>query len=565
MKGLFLIGSVAVFICLPFFVGAVSLGETANFHIDPSFDINGRSNISGILKNIGTNSYFYIDSNWWNNLSSFEQVKKLDNLSSLSREFDDKIYPTLRRAFGSEWRPGIDNDGRITILMAPMIERVGGYFSPGDEYPKSRVPDSNEREMIYFNVLNISDSMAPALLAQEFQHLISFYQKDKLQGISEEVWLNELRSEASVALCGYDKEFKGSLLEMRIRNFLDKPYDSLTEWQNFSPDYGVTNLFGHYLVDHYGAEVMTESLKIPQIGIESLNIALKKLGYNKDFAQIFTDWTVAVYVNDCSLGSEFCYKSENLKNFRVTPLANFIPFVGTSHFSVINTTKDWAGNWYKFSGGHDVLKIEFSGPADINMKIPYIVTNINGKNSLDFFFLNNQKRGVIYISDFGAKNSSLVIIPSIQQEILGFSNNEPSYQFSWTASTIKSSEIPTNPNTSLSIPEGSLVRARGDDKVYVVTGEYRRWIQGPEIFNMYGHLKWEDIIEVSGEQLSDYQESFLVREANDYRVYKIENGQKRWLNMSAQDFMAKEYKWDEIFIINQKERDYFPTGVPIFP
>lgn len=557
---------VMAFIWVPLFVGAVSLGETANFYIDSSYDMNGRSQISAALKNIGISAYFYVDNDWWTGLSSQEQVQKFGDLENLSREFDGNIYSTLRKAFGNEWRPGIDNDERITILISPMLERVGGYFNQNDEYPKSQILSSNEKEMIYFNALNLSSPMAKGLLAQEFQHLISFYQKDKLQGVSEEVWLNELRSEIAVTLCGYNKDFRGSLLELRIKNFLDKPYDSLTEWKNTPNDYGVVDLLGHYLVDHYGIDVLAQSLKSPKIGIESLNMALKNLGFNsKDFSQIFTDWTIAAYVNDCNLGPNFCYKAEGLKAFRVVPLVNFIPFIGNSTFSVVNTTKNWAGNWYKFSGGHDVLKIEFFGAPNINFKVPYIVTDVNGKNSLDFFLLDNFQKGTIYISDFGTKNISLVIIPNIQQKVSNFSDNEPTYQFSWTASTIKSSEIPTETlNVPNLIPDGSLIRVKGDYRVYVVTGKYRRWIQSPEIFNFYGHLKWENIIEVDQEQLLTYQESFLAREKDDNRVYKIENGMKRWLNMSASDFEIKGHKWDEIFIINQKERDYFLLGASIF-
>lgn len=571
MKPLFFIIGFMVFLSLPFYVGAVSLGETTNFYIDSSYDLNGRTQVSAILKSIGASAYFYVDSAWWSGLSTVEQMQRFEDLNNLSKEFDGNIYPTLRRVFGNEWRPGIDNDERITILIAPMPERIGGYFNPNDEYPKSQILSSNEKEMIYFNALNLSSPMAKGLLAQEFQHLISFYQKDKLQGVSEEVWLNELRSEIAVTLCGYNKDFRGSLLELRIKNFLDKPYDSLTEWKNTSNDYGVVSLLGHYLVDRYGIDVLSQSLKSPKIGIESLNIALKNLGLEKDFSQIFTDWTIASYVNDCNIGFDFCYQADGLKNFKVTPLVNFIPFIGDSTFSVINTTKDWAGNWYKFSGGHDVLKIEFFGVSGINFKVPYIVTDASGKNSLNFFLLDNLQKGKIYISDFGTKNRSLVIIPSIQQKISNFSENEQTRQFSWTASTIKESEIlkestPLDDSAkNIIITDGALVRGRGNERVYVMTGKYRRWIQGPEIFNFYGHLRWENIIEVDSEKLQDYNESSLVREENDFKVYKIENGKRHWLNMGAKDFEAKGYKWEEIFVINQRERDYFPLGMPILP
>lgn len=541
---------------------AASLGDQVNFYVQPVYDANGRSQVPATLRVVGNNAYFYVDNNWWASLSSQEQVQKFNDLNNLSAEFDGNIYPTLRRVLGNEWRPGIDSDERISILFHPMAGDASGYFNPNDERPKSETPASNVREMVYLNTKNIGSSLAKSFLAHEFQHLISFYQKDKLVGAPEETWLNELRSELSPTLCGYDNALVGSYLENRVKNFLDKPYDSLTEWKNTINDYGVVNLFGQYLVGRYGSSILGESLKDSKTGIVSLNNALGRLGYNTNFSQIFTDWTIASYANDCSLGQSFCYNSESLKAFKVTPLVNFIPFVGNSQFSVANTTSDWAGNWYKFTGGHDALKIEFQASAGLNFRVPYIVTSSDKKNTLNFISLDNSNRGTIYVPNFGTKNSSLVIIPSTQQKISGFSSSDPYYQFSWTVSTILNSEIPEAAN-SVAIPDGALIRLKGDAKVYVVFGKFKRWIQSPAIFNMYGHLRWENIMDVGKEDVNAYQETFLVREINDYKVYKIENGKKRWLNISGTQFVARGYKWEEISIINQKERDYYPIGAQI--
>jgi len=542
--------------------GAASLGEDINFYIQSTYDLNGRSQTSATLRVIGQNAYFYVDDNWWNGLSSQEQVLAFNSLNNLSQEFDSKIYPTLRSVFGSEWRPGIDSDERISILIHPMIGDATGYFNASDERPKSEVSTSNAREMIYLGAKNLNSGLAKSFLAHEFQHLISFYQKEKLYGVSEETWLNELRSEVAPTICGYDNEISGSYLETRIKNFLDKPYDSLTEWQNSTNDYGVANLFGQYLIGRYGQNILGESLKSSKKGIESLNATFEKLGLNTNFSQVFTDWTIASYVNDCSLGQSFCYGTVNLKNFKITPLANFIPFVGKSSFSISNTTNDWAGNWYRFTGGHDALKIEFQAQGGKNFRVPYVVVSSDKKNSLSFISLDSSNKGTIYVPNFGTKNVALVIIPSLQQKTSGFSSSEPVYQFSWVVSTIANSEIPSI-NNDINIPEGSLIRLKGDPKVYVSFRGFKRWIQSPAIFNMYGHLKWEDIIDIGKEQINSYQETFLVRELNDYKVYKIENGRKRWLNITGSQFSARGYKWEEISIINQKERDYYPIGAQI--
>jgi hypothetical protein len=438
IKKFLFIGIALTLVLAPLFVKAEeNLGNSVKFYIEPSYDSLKREETLATLRKVSPRAYWYVDDNWWNNLKENEK-EEIDNaLNSLAEEFESKIYPVLTSNFGSEWSPGIDKDTRITILIHPMVETAGGYFNNGDEYPKIQNPRSNEREMVYLNAVHLKSNLAKSFLAHEFQHLISFNQKEKTYGLSEDVWLNEARSEYSPTLLGYDEIYEGSNLQRRVKNFLEKPYDSLTEWRNLPYDYGVVNLFIQYLVDHYGKDILIESLKTPKTGIESLNYVLSKRGFKEDFSQIFTDWTIAVLINDCSFGQKYCYLNQNLKNFKIIPLINYLPFIGKSVLSVSNTTKDWAGNWHKFIGGKGVLKLEFSASPGVNFKIPYLIEDNQGNFKIDFLKLDKEGKGVIYLPDFGTKNLSLTIIPSVQNKISGFQEIEPSYSFLWTASTVE--------------------------------------------------------------------------------------------------------------------------------
>lgn len=434
----FLFFTLILVLFIPLFVKAEeTLGKSVNFYVEPTYDISKREQISATLRKISLRAYWYLDDDWWSKLEEKEKEEITNVLNSLAEEFENTIYPVLTQNFGQEWSPGIDKDTRITILIHPMVEETGGYFNSANEYPRLQSPKSNEREMVYLNALHLKKPIVKGLLSHEFQHLISFNQKEKTYNLSEDIWLNEARSEYAPTLLGYDQIFEGSNLQRRIKNFLDKPYDSLTEWRNLPYDYGVVNLFIQYLVDHYGKEILIESLKSPKTGIESLNSILTKRGFKQDFSQIFTDWTIAVLINDCSIGPKYCYLNQNLKNFKLTPLINYLPFVGKSVLSVTNTTKDWAGNWHKFVGGKGVLKLEFSIFPGINFKIPYLIEDNQGSFKIDFLKLNNEGKGTIYIPDFGTKNISLIIIPSAQNKISNFKEIETSYSFSWTASTIE--------------------------------------------------------------------------------------------------------------------------------
>jgi len=431
---IFLFSSI-LFLGIGFFVQAENLGENANFNIDPSYDISGRTQLTASLIKIAPKLYLYIDKTWWDSQDSLKQNEILNILDSLSLEFENKIYPTLTRTFGSEWNPGIDGDSRITVLLQPMIKEAGGYFNSGDEYPRAQYPNSNQREMIYLNVEHLNSPILKSLLAHEFTHLITFNQKERTYGVSEEIWLNEARSEYAPALLGYDDIYEGSNLQRRVRNFLDRPTDSLTEWQGKFYDYGVLNIFTRYLVDIYGVEILTDSLKMKKTGIESLNAVLSKKSYIEDFSQIFVNWTIAILMNDCSVGLKYCYRSPNLTNFRIMPTVNFLPFSDQSTLSVISETKQWAGSWQKFIGGKGNLKLEFSGSPEINFKVPYIVEDSEENYSISFLQLDQNQKGEISISDWGTENTALIIIPSAETKLSNFSNQELSYQFSWKVST----------------------------------------------------------------------------------------------------------------------------------
>lgn len=427
---------ILVLFFLPSFVESQDvLGQETTFNIESSYDLSQRTEVSAILIRSSLTAYWYADKNWWQGLSAEEQVEAGQSLNSLSEEFENNIYPNLTRTFGSEWNPGIDKDTRITILMHPMRKESGGYINSADEYPKVQIPRSNEREMIYFNSQYINDAKAKIFLAHELVHLITFNQKDKNNNVSEDVWLNEARADYSATLLGYDKEYQGSNLQKRVKDFLDRPSDSLTEWRETPADYGVVNLFTQYLVDHYGVSILADSLKLKKTGIESLNVVLARYGFKEDFSKIFINWAIAVLINECQVSEKYCYYNQNLKDFRIIPLVNYLPFIGDSTLSVTNTTKDWAGNWHKFLGGQGTLKLKFASSNKLDFKIPYIIEDSEKNISVESLVLNENKEGEITLENFGSKFISLTILPITQVKISNFSNIEPSRTFFWSAST----------------------------------------------------------------------------------------------------------------------------------
>ncbi len=355
-------------------------------------------------------------------------------MEDLATEFKDLIRPQMTDLFGPEPVHPVTEDRKVSVLFHPMRDNAGGYFNSGDQYSKYQNPRSNEINLLYLNTLVLSYEDVGGFLAHEFMHLLVFNQKERLRGVREEVWLNEARAEFMPTFLGYDDHSESNLAR-RKNSFLRDPDISLTEWIGQSADYGVVNIFTQYLVDHYGIEILVESLKSNYIGIESLNYALNELGYDKDFHQVFNEFKVAVLVNDCDLGEMYCFKSEDLKGLKVSPATNYMPFSEDGSLSIQYRTKNWAGNWHRITGGKGTLELEFEVEGDIRVEIPYLLCRHDGECEVNY---TATEKGValIEVEDFNSVYESLTIMPSIQQKTAGFNGAERSHLFTWRAKII---------------------------------------------------------------------------------------------------------------------------------
>ncbi len=451
-KKLIFVGFFFLFLFLGSRAGATNSSEFLRFNIDSSYDASNRGDIDAVLVKTASKIYFYIEKNWWDSQLPVQKNEVLNNLEILSQEFNNKIYPILTSVFGSEWKPGVDGDDRITILFHSMRENAGGYFRSNDEYIKIQSPNSNEREMLYLPISRVGNPYKlKVLTAHELVHLITFNQKEKTFDSQEETWLNEARAEYSTTILGYNDNYNGSVLQERVKDFLENPSDPLTEWQNNKYDYATASLFTHYLVDHYSINMLIDSLKSKSVGISSIEEALKKNGLEDDFSQVFTNWTIAVLVNNCSLGAKYCYLNQNLNNLRIVPVLNFLPLTGKSSLSVTNITKNWAGNWQKIFGGTGDLLLEFNSLRGLNFKVPYIIQAKDGSVSLNFLSINKDQKGNFSLTGFGTQNNSITIIPSLQTKTSGFNGKEPTYPFTFTVSISGQQIIP---NENPLIPAG---------------------------------------------------------------------------------------------------------------
>ena len=219
--------------------------------------------------------------------------------------FEEHTYPTDREFFGSEWTPGVDGDPHLSILHARNLgSTVAGYFSSPDSYVRAVREDSNEMEMFYINIDNVTvgDDFYNGVLAHEFQHMIH-WNNDR----NETTWLNEGCSELAMEL--NNRAYPNGHYDVGGSEYayLRRPDTQLDSWPegsagDASPNYGGAYLFMSYFLDRFGEDATKALVAHPENSMDSVDIVLREnLGLALTHKDIFADWIVANLLDDTTL------------------------------------------------------------------------------------------------------------------------------------------------------------------------------------------------------------------------------------------------------------------------
>jgi hypothetical protein len=247
------------------------------------------------LRYVTPHAYFWVEDG-----VTYDQ----QDIENLVDAFENKIYPTDREFFGSEWTPGVDDDPHIYILYTSGLgSNVAGYYYSPDEYNPQVRQYSNAHEMFY---INSSESLASdytyGTLAHEFQHMIHWYQ-DR----NESAFMNEGLSELATFINGYDnggfdRIYMGSPDSINVTDWLGSTGDN-------TEHYGASFIFVTYFLDRFGEDITKALIHDQQNGLDSMDDVLSKNNVvdpltNKVITadDFFLDWTVANYVQDGSVG-----------------------------------------------------------------------------------------------------------------------------------------------------------------------------------------------------------------------------------------------------------------------
>jgi hypothetical protein len=216
-------------------------------------------------------------------------------LQRSAQAFEQRIYPTNHRYFGSEWTPGVDGDPRLVVLNA-HINGVAGYFASANQYARQINPYSNEREMFVMNLSALTPGTVgyDAVLAHEFQHMIQWHQDS-----NEDAWLNEGLSELAEEVNGYDG------WQTAVSRYEQQPDIQLNAWSDDAAEvaahYGASFLFVRYFLDGYGPEMLRELAQAPANGSAAFTYVLTRNQTSMTFDDLFADWLVANTLDDPTL------------------------------------------------------------------------------------------------------------------------------------------------------------------------------------------------------------------------------------------------------------------------
>lgn len=528
-------------------VSADTIGEHHTFFVNSTYDATGRTSIPVTLEYVSAHTYFYVDDSYLNNLRPYDRSVFDQEIIASAQEFDNNIYPKETAFWGSEPNPGIDNDSRITILLERLNTGTGGYFDSANGYSLGQVPQSNQREMITANVTSLDTNRLKTFLAHEFQHLISFNQKELLRNVSEDTWLNELRSQYAITLAGYNDDFQNSDLFQRAQTLVSTPGDSLTEWPNTNLDYASVTLFGQYLVDRFGPGILQDTLRSPLVGIDSINKYLADHQSPERFADVFADWDWTNYFNNRMQDARYGYANQNLQTIHV-PLTDNEQLTSQNINSYSYSLKAWQPAWYQFRN-------DASAPAGKNIKISWQGSSFQVYYADSSGVEHRINNGDIIVPP---STGSFLLIPVNQSQTTNFGTSEV------PSSLMLSIEYTAQGTTSLSptVQDGSLIVHAGTPDIYVVEGHYKRYL-APDVLKFYG-LNVSQAITVSEAVFQSYMPTNYIRAVDEKKVYAVwPDGTKHWLNMTAQHFTDSYRDWNSVFIVNNLESNFYRIGPDI--
>lgn len=269
--------------------------------------------VDAVLMAVTDHAYFWVDERL-----SLDQAA----VAAAARRFEEAYYPRLVDLFGQEWQPGVDNDPHFSVLHLSNLDSPTdelGHFNSGDEYPRSFYRVSNQQEIVYLNMdnLTLGTDLYFGTLVHEFQHLTQWY-----VDANETAWLNEGLSQLAEIYVGLETA--------ESVDYLLAPDTQLNTW-NYNADnvhahYAASYLFAVYLWEQLGEAAIQELARQPANGLASVTAILEGYRPEMSLEQLVADWAVANYLDDPAAGPAYSYEQLDLRPAIAETNVTFAPY-----------------------------------------------------------------------------------------------------------------------------------------------------------------------------------------------------------------------------------------------
>ncbi|MEW6239662.1 MAG: choice-of-anchor J domain-containing protein [Chloroflexota bacterium] len=273
---------------------SLTVGTEQTFWVMNS-NTNDHFQVDATLRYITPHTYFWVE-----NGADYNE----DDLKNLMDTFEEKIYPTDREFFGSEWNPGVDGDPHIYILYVGNIGfSVAGYFSSQDEYNPAIKEYSNGHEtFVIASTQDLGDDYTYSTLAHEFVHMIQ-WPTDR----NDASWMIEGFAEVGAFINGYG-------VGGADWAYTTSPDLQLNDWADpnspdFGTHYGQSFLYLAYFLDRFGPEATRVLSSDPEDDLAGIDGTLAELNITDPLTgklitadDVFMDWAAAMFLLDGSVG-----------------------------------------------------------------------------------------------------------------------------------------------------------------------------------------------------------------------------------------------------------------------
>jgi immune inhibitor A len=236
--------------------------------------------------------------------------------------FEQLTFPTVHRLLGWEIPLGIDNDPRVTILLGhlQLWNQAASEINFNDLWPRSIVPESNERKMIYANVDNAQ--LGTMELSAELGSSLVWLAWETSQP-SQDFWVKGSASGlAYQSIMGMTDDVYTA---NEIGSFRLHPQTQLNasrpELSDEIANSAARDLFARYVAGRFGGMSAFASIfASSERGIAAFDRLFRSSTPPSTFDDVFADWVAANFLGDPILaGGRFGYPSNLQVNPQVLP------------------------------------------------------------------------------------------------------------------------------------------------------------------------------------------------------------------------------------------------------